>query len=470
MKLPLTIALVPLLWLTACQPRIQEIAPFSPPLSQTVLTPLSAPAVQILTVEDRIFVLTEAGTLLEHPDGKTRLSLGHPVRTSFILSPERLVVQTDVSTVLLFITADEAGLQPLPLAPDIRLLGAVGSGLVYSQAQGTHWLNLTDLQSTPLPFTAEDYLGIQEMADHTIYLIGRREILISRENQPLFQEKIGLTVPVSLHPAIINHRLWAMDSEHNLLCQQLVPARLLWKKRLDHDLIQPVKEHGRLIMTLTRSATMLALHANGSQAWYVSLGGPPLCQPVSIGRRIAIVARIREAAHLLIYDQDGRLMNDEILDSLPGAPVVFHQEALIYTARSSDLLDQLVSASTRFDVTAPLKSEEQIHLGRRIPFELTSVNLIKPEHRLSIVDENQKIVWESRIGAGSQLPPVWTADHIGSFRLLIETTSRSHPPIKQEIPFTVFDLQEKIRRIRALFINELIKKSAKKKDDHNPAH
>jgi hypothetical protein len=455
MKCLRTLFLIPFIWLTACQPRIPEIAPFADPLAARTLAELAEPAVQILPLKDRLYVLTEGGTLLELPDKRKRLDLGHPVTASAILPPDRMLVLSEGRALLLTISTNEASLQPLSLPPDISLHGAVGRGFVYARKNHLFWYDLKHQRSDPLPGPAEDILGIQEEPDGTVYLIGRQNILFQRTGTTGFLGKIVLPSPIEYHPVIAKNELWAMNADRYLLRYRLYPFSLVWKKRLDHILhMPPVRLHSLLLAT-TLSSTLLALRPSGSQAWYASLGGLPLCPPSLIDDRIAVVVRVRETVRLLIFDLNGQRIFDHLLGEQPGSPFVFHGETLIFNGRSEGRTNRLVGTSTRFDATPPLSPGDRIPLGKRIPIQMTVTNLLKAEHDLAILNQRDETIWNAHIGPQNLRPPVWTAVSSGEFRLLVETRSQGRPPLTQSIPFTVYDLTQQIRTVRDAFLRSL---------------
>lgn len=438
MRLFLLIILVATLGLNSCRQRIETIPPLSAPLLQEELARLPGNALLIIPKPDRILVLCDNGALIETPSGRKLLDLNQTISKAFLVQPDHLVIQSDKRIAEVFIKPGEVVMNPLPLPGNARLLTASASGLVYAHKDRLIWASLNGLKTTDLKENPEHFLTVLENGDQRIQLFCNDTVYSKRYADKEFR-KTSLDRRLDFPPTLIGRHIWAMDSQRRLLKYRNDDLTLLWSRDLDHKLLFAPVSGQRESFLITHSATLLAVNERGTQAWYAYLGGLPLSAPLLIDQRIAVPVRVRETVQLRIYDRHGRLLADHPLGEDAQAPFLLQDDRLLYLGRAQDKTPTLQQASTLFAVSSNLAAMSQVPKDTLLPIEVSSINLIRPSHKLTINDSGKKTVWTAQIGPLERKTPVWKPEQAGNYTLLIETDSQNHSTLQLETPFTVFD-------------------------------
>jgi len=411
------------------------------PLEKSELVSLPDSAILILPVQEHLFTLCENGSLIETPSGNKRLDLNQTIRMAVPIGPGRFLIQSESQTAEVDVSNSGVSLRPLQLPEAIRLVAACPSGLIYSLQDRLWWLSFEDGKRVETGIDAQDFLALREHKDKRIRLLCRTVILTRLPGQTAFEAK-NLTVPLEGPAVMTDSHLWATDADHRLRKYRLDDFSLVWEKQMDHQILYPVVEFENLALAVTRSSTMAAIKANGTQVWYVSFGGLPLCPPLILEKRIIVPVRIRDSVHLKIYDHRGGLLAEHPLGVQPQPPFLLDAESLVFSDRDEDRKLKLFRASTLFDVRSSIPPKAEFPKGALLPIELTSINLIKPEHRLSIVDKTGNTVWSAQVDSSGSQIPVWKPEIAGSYILRIESLSHNRPVLTRETSFTVYDQEQ----------------------------
>lgn len=443
-KIPLAFAVAAALCLCSCRSRIETVPPLTAPLDQTELSALPDSVLLFLPVQGVLYTLCENGSLIEIPSGRKRLDLAQTVRTAIPVDGDRLLIQTDSQTVEIGFSGEEVSLRRLPLPGNALLTAACPGGLLYNLQDRLFWLSKDDQKPLDTGISAKEFLALREHPGRGIDLLSSRAVLNRAPGKKDFESK-EWTTPLAGPASFSDRYLWVMTKDRRLRKYHSDDFTLVWEKKMDHQLQYPVVESGDLSLAVTRSSSMTAIRTNGTQVWYVSFGALPLTPPLILGERILVPVRFREQVLLKVYDRRGGLLAEHPLKGLPQPPFLLEKEGLVFCGKNENRELKLFRVSTLHQVSGSIRPKSRLPKGELVPIELTVVNLIKPEHRLSIIDRGGTVVWSARISSTDSQAPVWKPELAGDYVLRIETDSRGLRTLVRETPFSVYDREQLIR-------------------------
>lgn len=439
----------------SCSHHLNKVPEVSPHIGQENIysSPTERITLNIFAAKPYLIYFTKQGQVIQF-DPRTRskkevFSFGSSISSRIVSSHPYILFQTGKTKSFIVFNLKTMKIVHRFSAPKIRrILTLDGQFLYYYQKKR---LVVHDYVSgkTVASRTIRQKIHHCSFGHDNVYILSTKRLYIySRKNRTFNDYKLNINASSPF--LLTENDIYFGSTNRQLVRFSLASKKIKWKFKLTQILTEKPILMGNSIVVTPEDHTICSFTPRGTLTWWTHLGDRRIVSPLVMKENIALFLAPRSRPKVVYVNiRKKSKITATCNTSLSGKPAVLGEFIYFFTgpAVSADPSSpsgsiQLNRMGNIYRTEVESKPEKMKSIGKTIRFELKPVNLIRPDHHISILDSQKQTVLDKKITWTEKSRFVWIPQKAGTYDLIVKSDARNISGLRFEEKIEIIDSQK----------------------------
>ena len=249
-----------------------------------------------------------------------------------------------------------------------------------------------------------------------------------------------------------NNHIYYGSSKRYLIKLSIKDNRIKWKIKLAMVLKEKPVTFKNFLVVTPEDNNILFFKKNGTLHWWEKLGATRKSPALIMNDNVAVFLLNDKIRFFNTEKKTDRVFD---LKSMIDSNAVHINKYIYFLSHKKGKEIRFISRIGN-QYTVRIKTEPAFvkPLGQSIKFNLTPVNLIKPELRITISNQSKEVIFEKIITHDQMMSFVWIPEQPGTYRLTLDIKARNKKNMSIQKKIKITDGAEIIRVFTSKILRE----------------